>query len=194
MATNAAGTKVTLYELPGDSRFAWLAPAIAKYPDASIVDAIRAPNFPARSFALVDPSSKLTGVALAAVPAPLNTTVATTRYEPGRISLALREPAPAGSALVVSENYYPGWLATVDGKPVTVERTNLVLIGVPLPAGAKSVELTFTSPTFERGKTITIVATLVALIAAVAGLLPLGAPRGGKRSGGDSALALEQAA
>lgn len=191
---NAAGTRVTLYELPGDSRFAWVAPAIAKYPDASIVDAIRAPNFPARSFALVDPSSKLTGVTLAAIPAPLATTVATTRYEPGRISLSLSEPAPAGSALVVSENYYPGWLATVDGKPVTVERTNLVLIGVPLPTGAKSVELAFTSPAFERGKTITIIATLIALVATVAGLLPFGAPRGMKRSGAANALALEAAA
>ena len=191
---NAAGTRVTLYELPGDSRFAWVAPAIAKYPDASIVDAIRAPNFPARSFALVDPSSKLTGVTLAAIPAPLATTVATTRYEPGRISLTLSEPAPAGSALVVSENYYPGWLATVDGKPVTVERTNLVLIGVPLPTGAKSVELAFTSPAFERGKTITIIATLIALVATVAGLLPFGAPRGMKRSGAANALALEAAA
>lgn len=191
---NTAGTKVTLYELPGDNRFAWVAPAIAKYPDASIVAAIRAPNFPAHSFALVDPSSKLAGVTLAAVPTPLAMTVETTRYEPGRISLSLSAPAPAGSALVVSENFYPGWIATVDGKPVTVERTNLVLIGVPLAAGAKTVELTFTSPAFERGKAITIVAALIAVIAAVAGLIPFGAPPGGKRSTAADAIVRAQAA
>ena len=116
-------------------------------------------------------------------------------HAPGRISLVISEPAPAGSALVVSENYYPGWVATVDGKPVTVERTNLVLIGVPLPAGAKQVELTFTSPAYERGKTITIVATLLALVAAVAGLVPLGTPGGGgKRQAAEAAIAMENAA
>lgn len=191
---NAAGTLVTLYELPGDNRFAWVAPAIAKYADQSIAEAVRAPNFPARSFALVDPSSKLTGVTLTTIPTPLNLSVETTKYEPGRISLTLSEPAPAGSALVVSENYYPGWSATVDGKPVEIERTDLVLIGVPLPAGAKSIELSFTSPMYERGRLITIIAVLIALVATAAGLIPFDSPPGGKRNAAEDALALGRAA
>ena len=32
------------------------------------------------------------------------------------------------------------------------------MIGVPLPAGAKSIELEFTSPAYERGKMITLLA------------------------------------
>lgn len=191
---NAAGTQVTLYELPGDNSFAWVAPAIAKYADQSIADAIRAPNFPAHSFALVDPTSKLPAVALTSIPAPLTLKVSTTHYEPGKISLALSEPAPAGSALVVSENYYPGWIATVDGKPVDTERMNLMLIGVPLPAGAKSVELTFTSPAFERGKMITIAAIIVALVMTGVGLIPVGGPGGGKRNATEDAIAMRQAA
>jgi len=191
---NAAGTPVTLYELPGDNRFAWVAPVIAKYPDASIVEALRAPNFPAHSVALVDPASKLQGVTLAAVPAPLAITVATTSYAPGRMTLSLSAPAPAGSALVVSENFYPGWTATVDGKPATPERTNLVFIGVPLTEGAKTVELAFTSPAYERGKLITIAATVIALLAAIVGFLPFGPGRGGRGRAAEDAIAVARAA
>jgi uncharacterized membrane protein YfhO len=42
-------------------------------------------------------------------------------------------------------------------------------MGVPLPAGATHVELTFTSPTYERGKKITLVALALALLGIVAG-------------------------
>ena len=191
---NAAGTRISLYELPGEQRFAWVAPVIAKYPDASIVDAMRAPNFPVHSVALIDPGSKLQGVTLAAVPAPSPITVSTTSYAAGKMSLSLSAPAPASSALVISENFYPGWKAKVDGKDVAPERTNLVLIGVPLPEGARTVALTFTSPAFERGKIITIAATLVALLAAAAGLIPFGPGGGATRHAAADAIDAEKAA
>jgi hypothetical protein len=192
---NAAGTMVTLYALPGDNKFAWVAPVISKYSDQQLMDALRAPNFPAHSLALIDPASKLQGAVLAAVPAELKLDVTTKSYAPGRISLELGAPAPAGSMLVVSENYYPGWIATVDGKPATTERTNLILIGVPLTEGARSVELTFTSPAFERGKEITIVAILVSIVAVAAGMVPFG-PKGGggRRQAAEESISLENAA
>lgn len=168
---DAAGTRVSLYELPGDNVFAWVTPVIAKYPDDQILGAIAAPNFPVRSVALVEPSSSVPGATLTAIPSPLAIEVKTKAYDPGRISLELSAPAPAGAALVVSENYYPGWVATVDGKPVAPERTDYVLLGVPLPAGARAVELTFTSASYERGKTITLLAILVALAAWIGGFL-----------------------
>lgn len=176
---NAAGSPVSLYELPGANPFAWVAPAVMKYPDASIVEALRAPNFPAQSVALIDPSSTTPSVTLTTVPPPLPITVATTTYEAGRIAMTLSAPAPAASALVVSENYYPGWMATVDGKAATPERTNLTLIGVPLPAGAKSVELTFTSPAYATGRMITLLAAALAVLATIAGVVMGRAPAAG---------------
>ncbi len=161
---NAAGTRVSLYELPGDNTFAWVVPAIAKYPDDQVLGAIRAPNFPVRSVALVDPDAAVQGVSLTAIPAPLPIVVSTKSYAPGRISLELSAPAPQGAALVVSENYYPGWMATVDGTPAPTVRTDYVLIGIPLPAGARTVELTFTSPAFERGKIATVAALALAVL------------------------------
>jgi hypothetical protein len=168
---NAAGTRVSLYEVPGDNVFAWVVPAIAKYPDDQVLGAIRAPNFPVRSVALVDPAATVPGETLTAIPAPLTLTVETKSYAAGRIALELSAPAPPGAALVVSENYYPGWVAVVDGKPAPTVRTDYVLIGVPLPAGAKRVELTFTSLSYERGKVATLAALALAVVWLVAGVL-----------------------
>jgi hypothetical protein len=120
--------------------------------------------------AIFDTSSKAAAERLTALPAPLATTVHVDKYEPGHVALTLSGPAPKGSALVASENFYPGWRATVDGKPVTADRADLTLIGVPLPEGARKVELEFSSDTYKEGKTITLVAIAIAIVAVLAGL------------------------
>jgi uncharacterized membrane protein YfhO len=71
----------------------------------------------------------------------------------------------------VSENYYPGWRATVDGKRAPVGRANITLVGVPLPEGARKVELAFDSPTYERGKLITLLALGITLVLITAGII-----------------------
>ena len=167
---DAAGTDVSLFLLPGEHPFAWVAPAIMKYPDSSVLDALHTANFPVRSVALFDTSSKVEGAQATSLPAPLAMTTHVDTYEPGHIALTLSAPAPKGAALVVSENFYPGWRATVDGKQADAGRADLVLIGVPLPEGAKQVELTFASETYARGKAITLVALAISLVAVVAGL------------------------
>ena len=75
-------------------------------------------------------------------PSRLAITSRVTRYDPGHIAVELSAPAPAGSALVVSENYFPGWTASVDGHaPAPAVRTDYTFLGVPLPAGATKVLL-----------------------------------------------------
>jgi hypothetical protein len=97
------------------------------------------------------------------LPEPVPFGVQVERYEAGAIDLTLQGPAPAGSALVVSENFYPGWKATVDGQPATVSRANFTLIGVELPTGAKSVQLRFDSEPYHTGKLLTLLALGVAV-------------------------------
>ncbi len=168
---DAHGSTVYLYELPGDNRAAWVAPAIIKAADSVTLTTVLDPRFPVHSVAIFDDSADVTAVELKAPPAPLDLPVTITRYDPGAISLTLGSPAPTGSALVVSENFYPGWTATVDGKPVTASRAMYSLIGVPLPEGAKSVELRFASASYQTGKTITLVALGLALLALGAGVV-----------------------
>ena len=78
------------------------------------------------------------------------------------MTLSLDAPAPAGSALVVSENYYPGWQATVNGQAAKLGRADFTLIGVELPAGAQTVELSFDSAPYHTGKTVTLIALALA--------------------------------
>jgi hypothetical protein len=168
---DAAGTTVSLFQLPGEHPFAWVAPAMIKYPDASVLEAFRTPNFPVRSVALFDTSSKVDAAKITALPTPLATTVHVDSYAPGHIAMTLSEAAPKASALVVSENYYPGWHATVDGKPAVAERADLSLMGIALPEGAKKIELNFSSDTYKEGKTITLLALAIAFLATLAGFL-----------------------
>jgi uncharacterized membrane protein YfhO len=97
-------------------------------------------------------------------PTPLGITVTATRYDPGHMTFRLDHPAPAGSSLIVSENFYPGWVATADGKPAPVGRADYTLIGVPLPTGATTVDLAFYSHVFTVGATITLIAMLLAVL------------------------------
>jgi hypothetical protein len=52
-------------------------------------------------------------------------------------------PANEARNLVVSQVYYPGWSATVDGRDATIAPYNGVLQQVALPSGAEVVEMTF---------------------------------------------------
>jgi uncharacterized membrane protein YfhO len=66
-------------------------------------------------------------------------------------------------ALIVSENFYPGWRATVDGRDVTAWRADYTLIGVPLAAGAQRIELRYVSETYPTGKRVTLLALILSL-------------------------------
>ena len=191
---DAAGSMVTLYQLPGEHPLAWVAPVMIKYPDSAVEEAFKAPNFPVRSVAIFDTSSKVQGAQVSALPAPLATTTHVDAYAPGHIVLTLSDPAPKGSALVVSENFYPGWHATADGKPVTVERADLSLMGIALPEGAKKIELDFSSDTYKEGKTITLAALAISIVAVLAGLFAPGFPGGERTTMSAEQRATERAA
>ena len=162
---NASGDVVYLYRLTRDNPYAWLAPVAVKAPDDQVLATVLNPRFDVTRAALFDTSAKVrSSVGVQTLPAPISATTSVSHYEPGKVRIDLSVPAPAGASLVVSENYYPGWKATVDGKPASIGRADYTFIGVELPAGAKSVQLDFTSPSYERGKEITWIAILFGLL------------------------------
>ncbi len=167
----AAGSTVWLHELPGPNPFAWVAGTIAKFPDDAVAEAFRAPTFPYRSVALLPPESDTPGQALTGLPPELAIATRTTGYRPGAFTVELATPAPKGAALVVSENYYPGWSARVDGEPAKAERANLSLMAVALPEGARRVEFTFDSAPYHTGRKVTLGLVVLALAALVGGAL-----------------------
>jgi hypothetical protein len=80
---------------------------------------------------------------------------------PGHLVL---EIAPGGDGLlVISQPFYPGWQARVDGKLVPILRADYLLQGVPVDGESRRVELTYRLPTWPA---LISLATLLAAIAA----------------------------
>jgi hypothetical protein len=167
---NSTGSTVYLYRIPGDNPPAWVVPAMAKAGDEATAGTLLNPRFDPLRVAVIDSAAPITVPPITALPEPLAIKANVTRYDAGHIAVELSAPAPAGSALVVSENYYPGWTATIPGQaPIAAVRTNYTFLGVPLPAGATKVVLDFHDAAYPKGKLVTWVAVLVALLASAAG-------------------------
>lgn len=75
--------------------------------------------------------------------------VRVSRYEPQRITLETRQAQDG--FIVLSEIYYRGWEAWVDGVRVPVERVNYTLRGIALPPGNHRVEMIFRAHSFRTG-------------------------------------------
>jgi hypothetical protein len=167
---NASGDVVYLYRLNADNPYSWVTPVAVKAPDDQVLSTVLNPRFDIKRAALFDTSANVrVSTNVQALPAPLTITTRVSHYEPGKVRIELDAPSPDGASLVVSENFYPGWTAMADGKPARIGRADYTMIGVELPAGARSVELNFTSPTYERGKVITWIAILLGFLMLAAG-------------------------
>jgi hypothetical protein len=168
---DAAGSTVYAYQIGANNPLAWVAPIIVKAPDDQTLATVTDPRYDPSRVTIVDTSARVSAVSPTTLPPPLELPVNVKAYGPGRIALELSAPAPDGSALVVSENYFPGWSAVVDGKPATTVRADYNLIGVPLTAGAKQVLLTFRDAAYETGKTITWIALVIGVLATALGVV-----------------------
>ena len=100
------------------------------------------------------------------LPPPSPATATVTTWQPGRMTVALDPAPPAPSYLLVAENWYPDWRAQADGRPAPVLRGDYSLLTVPIAAGTRTVELSFRSDAYERGRLITQLSLLLLLVTA----------------------------
>src|SRR5262249_1834262 len=63
--------------------------------------------------------------------------------------------------LIVSEQYYPWWRASVDNTSTRVSRVNYAMIGVPIPPGVHRVRLSIWPTSVWVGMTISAASLLV---------------------------------
>jgi len=169
---SAAGSTVYAYKLSGDHPLAWVTSAMTKAPQNLALATVLDPRFDQRTVAIVDTSAaSIQAPPIQALPPAATTSVRVTHYEPGSIDLTLDSPSTAGQALVVSENYFPGWNATADGKAAPVALMNYNLVGIALPPGSKTVQLRFTDAAYQKGKLVTWLALALSVALWIGGWL-----------------------
>ena len=168
---SAVGNEVWLYELDERNPAAWVTPLLTEAPPEAIRATVLNPSFDVARAALFDSSEAVEGQPVSTAPPLLDLDARVTYLSPREIRVELAGPAPAGSALIVSENWYPGWRARVDGQPSAVARADYSLIGIPLAAGARRVELSFSDPVYARGRVITLIALVLTAVLVVGGLV-----------------------
>jgi hypothetical protein len=85
-----------------------------------------------------------------------------TRHEPNRVEVETASAAP--SILVLSENYYPGWRAYVDGRAAETLRVDYNLRGVSLPSGEHVVEFVYRPKSVLAGFLISLLVSAALLL------------------------------
>ncbi len=167
----SAGVRANLFERIEPAPYARVVPGAFKATDSSVVvPTLVDPRIDYSRVVLFTPDQPVAPAPIREMPPPSPSRAAVMAWEPGRMTIALDPAPPHPSYVLVSENWYPDWHATVDGSPVPVLRGDYTLITVPVPAGAKQVALSFRSPEYQTGKAISLVS--LALLAAI-GLLPV---------------------
>ena len=92
-------------------------------------------------------------------------TATITSYATGTVRI--HTLATADAWLVLSDTYYPGWVASVDGEPTSVLRGDVLFRVVPVPAGEHDVEFRFEPASVKLG----LAMSLGALLLVVGGLV-----------------------
>ena len=87
------------------------------------------------------------------------------RYEPN--ALNLRVDSTVDGYLFLSDPFYPGWRAEVDGEEATILRANYAFRAVAVPAGSHSVTMAFRPGSWYAGLGITALTVVVLLILGV---------------------------
>jgi hypothetical protein len=85
-------------------------------------------------------------------------TVTITSYEPETVEISTGSSRPG--ILVLADQYFSGWQATVDGAPAAILPVDDALRGVYLPAGNHTVRFTYVPLSFWSGAIISIGALL----------------------------------
>jgi hypothetical protein len=172
------GSDAVLYEADTVPPYVRLMAGAIKVPGEQIPGIVNDPRFPALTVALYDDSSSVSPVDVGnEPPGPPTARAQVTAWEPGRITVAIDGQDARELYLVVSENWYKDWRATVDGRAVVPLAAHSTLLSVPIPPGAKEVRFEVRSDAYRLGRLLTLLSAVI-----VAGLLV--APRLGRAKDG----------
>jgi hypothetical protein len=86
---------------------------------------------------------------------PLQTGARVVKHEPDEVEVQAQTSRAA--LMVLADNYYKDWRATVDGRPAQIYRTNSTFRGVVVPAGQHRVRFVFEPKELYTGFNIYLV-------------------------------------
>jgi hypothetical protein len=178
--TTAQGRTGVLFERDSLPDYARVVAAAVKVADDQAAATVADPRFPVSDIVILPDtvSGDLPVVqGNASLPPLTPVTAKVTQWAPGSMRLELSGADARPTYVVVSENWYPGWSATVDGAPAPVLRGNAAMITVPIPPRAKAVELRFHLAASDRGRMISLAAVALVLLLAATSSLGGGRPR-----------------
>jgi len=170
------GEQANLLERVAPAPYARVVPGAVKGDSGAIIPTLLDPRMNYSRVVLFTPDQPVAPAPLKALPPPSPSHATVTLWQPGRMSVALDPAPPLPSYLLIAENWYPDWQATTDGRPAPCLRGDYSLITVPVAAGTKTVELSFRSKLYERGRALTL-GSLGLLVIAAAGSLAAGRRR-----------------
>jgi len=162
-AGKAEGLGYLLYELPQSFPRAYLVGESLRLPDPmSELGLLRTHDF--RRAVVVEDDPRLPPAErereLSLTPAEI------VEYQPELVRINVH--APAGGYLVLSDSYYPGWRAEVDGRPAPIFRANFLVRAVWVEAGEREVVFRYQSRLYRAGMLISIAAVILCAAAALA--------------------------
>ncbi|WP_334125288.1 YfhO family protein, partial [Empedobacter brevis] len=103
------------------------------------------------------------------VSADENAKIELVEYSP--MKMTYKSSSHTDQIAVFSEIYYPhGWIATVDGKEVPIEKANYVLRAVPVQKGNHTIVLEFKPQVISTGNIIVIISNILLLLVVAGGL------------------------
>src|SRR5262249_13484712 len=93
-----------------------------------------------------------------------------THYGGEQVQISAAATAP--SLVVLTDSYYPGWTATVDGHPASLQRVDYVLRGVRIGPGRHTIVMRYQPTAGTMGGVISVLTRLVILGAGAGGIWP----------------------
>jgi hypothetical protein len=101
-------------------------------------------------------------------PLPASSDVVVTQSGHEEIQLTASSDTPG--YVVLTDTYYPGWVATVDGIPVPISPVNVAFRAVPVTAGEHNIVFRYQPTSFYSGLIITLVTTILIILTGLYGL------------------------
>jgi len=154
--------EVSVYENPNAYPRAFLVQGFRKasnYTEAQQM--LTQSNFDPRSEVTIeDPAGELEPLGEPQGQEPAQSQVQVTRYEPNIVVVDVQTEKPA--LLVLTDTYYPGWRAEVNGKPTTVYRADGLFRAVRIEPGQHTVTFSYLPDSFFAGIAASII-TMVGL-------------------------------